>query len=197
MAIKTKQAIQINPTMASTSKKTKEVKDKSKSNGVSHAPQIVEVNTGVSDKSRTGLITLLNGILANLSVLNTKTKNYHWNVVGMQFRSLHAFFEELYGSQAQNIDDVAERIKALGGTPLGTMAAFISTATLKEETRTGLAAEEMVASLLADYEAIIRQLRDKITQSGEKLSDDGTADFLTGLMENYEKTAWMLRSLLA
>lgn len=183
--------------MASTSKKTKEVKDNSKSNGAATAPVSVKINTGVSDKSRTALTVLLNGVLANLSVLTTKTKNYHWNVVGMSFRSLHVFFEELYDGQGQNIDDVAERIKALGGTPLGTMAAFISTATLKEETRTGLAAEDMVAQLLADYETIIRDLRNKVTQSGEKLSDDGTADFLTGLMEDYEKTAWMLRSLLA
>lgn len=165
---------------------------KATSNGQSSAHEAV--NIGLDRKDMDQTIAVLNEVLANYGVLSTKVKNYHWNVVGIHFMTLHKFFEALYDDLGEEMDEVAERIRTLGGTPLGSMAAFIKTASLKEETRTGLSDKEMLQSILSDEEALIRQLREG-TDKADTLGDDGSADFMTSLLEAREKNAWMVRAL--
>ncbi|MBD2411495.1 DNA starvation/stationary phase protection protein [Nostoc calcicola FACHB-389] len=154
------------------------------------------INIGLTEEQRQGVINLLNKDLADAYLLLVKTKKYHWDVVGPQFRSLHQLWEEHYEKLTVNIDALAERIRALGGYPVGTMEGFLKIATLKEHAGSVPTATGMVANLVQDHEQVIRNLRDHVDQSGEKFHDQGTADFLTGLMEQHEEIAWMLRSFI-
>ena len=155
-----------------------------------------QLNIGLNDKQRTGVVDILNAALANEFVLYTKTRNYHWNVTGPQFNDLHKFFDAQYVEIEGFIDDTAERARSLGGIAVGSMQGFLKYTTLKEHTGTPPAAMEMVVDLLGDHETIIRQLRKDIATVSEKHGDEGTADFLTGTMEAHEKMAWMLRAFL-
>ena len=152
---------------------------------------------GLTDKSRAGVAAILNTVLADEYVLYTKTRNYHWNVVGPQFHDLHKFFESQYETIDNSIDEVAERVRALGETAAGSMGEFLKMARLKESDSTKkLTAEKMIESLLADHEALITSLREDLETVATKYKDVGNQDYLTGLMEEHEKMAWMLRSLL-
>ena len=155
----------------------------------------LRVDIGITDKDLERLVHELNAILANNTLLAVKTKNYHWNVTGIQFNELHKFFEKQYNQLAQFQDEVAERIRQLGGRPLGNMQQFIAHATLREEERDKLDAISMLRSLLADHEEVIKQMRETVEASEEKYGDAGTADFVTGLMEEHEKMAWMIRAM--
>lgn len=152
---------------------------------------------GITSANRSDVIEILKGHLADLHVLYIKTRNYHWNVVGPRFQPLHAFFEEQYEDIAKAIDEVAERIRMLQGKSPGSMAEFVKMARLCEE-KAGVypPSDEMIRNLLADHEAIIRQLRKDIDITAEQDEDMGTSDFLTGLIADHEKMAWMLRSFL-
>ncbi|MBN3947110.1 MAG: Dps family protein [Nostoc sp.] len=154
------------------------------------------INIGLTEEQREGVINLLNQDLADAYLLLVKTKKYHWDVVGPQFRSLHQLWEEHYQKLTLNIDALAERIRALGGYPIGTLEGFLKLATLKEHAGNVPTATGMVANLVNDHEQVIRNLRDHVDQSGEKFHDQGTADFLTGLLEQHEEIAWMLRSFI-
>ena len=155
------------------------------------------VKIGLTDKNRAGVVGMLNTTLADEYVLYTKTRNFHWNVVGPQFHDLHKFFEEQYGQLNDIVDDVAERARALGGRACGSLAEFAGRTRLKEgDPKKRLAARDMVAALLADHEALIRSLRVDLATCAEQHGDAGTNDFLTGLMEQHEKMAWMLRACL-
>ncbi|MDZ8241343.1 MAG: Dps family protein [Nostoc sp. ChiQUE01a] len=154
------------------------------------------INIGLTQEQRQGVINLLNQDLADAYLLLVKTKKYHWDVVGPQFRSLHQLWEEHYEKLTLNIDALAERIRALGGYPVGSMEGFLKIATLKEHAGNVPTATGMVTNLVEDHEQVIRNLRDHVDQSGEKFHDQGTADFLTGLMEEHEEIAWMLRSFI-
>lgn len=154
------------------------------------------INIGLSDEQRKGVIELLNGDLADSYLLIIKTKKYHWDVIGPQFRTLHELWQEQYEAIALNIDAIAERVRALGGYPVGTAEGFLKHATINEHSGDLPNADEMVTRLVSDHEQIIRNLRDHIDQSSEKFHDEGTSDFLTGLMEQHEEMAWMLRSFL-
>lgn len=154
------------------------------------------MNIGLSDKQRQGVIDLLNCDLADSYLLLIKTKKYHWDVVGPQFRTLHQLWEEQYEAITQNIDSIAERIRALGGYPVGTAEGFLEKSSIKEHGGDIPDATEMVSRLVTDHEQIIRNLRDHVDQCSEKFHDEGTADFLTGLMEQHEEMAWMLRSFV-
>jgi starvation-inducible DNA-binding protein len=156
-----------------------------------------QVNIGLTDKQRSGVVDILNAALANEFVLYAKTRNYHWNVTGAQFNDLHKFFEAQYDQIEDFIDDTAERARALGGTALGSLQGFLKHTKLKENTGAPPAAMDMVADLLGDHETIIRQLREDIGKVSDKFGDEGTADFLTGTMEDHEKMAWMLRAFLS
>jgi starvation-inducible DNA-binding protein len=155
-----------------------------------------KLNIGLSDEQRQGVVELLNSDLADSYLLLIKTKKYHWDVVGPQFRTLHKLWEEHYQALTENIDSVAERIRTLGGYPIGTAEGFLRVASIKEHAGNVPVATEMVAYLVEDHEQIIRNLRDHIDQCSENFHDEGTADFLTGLMEQHEEMAWMLRSFI-
>lgn len=153
-----------------------------------------KINIGLSDGDRRGVIKILSALLADEFVLYVKSRNYHWNVVGPHFHDLHKFFEAQYEQLNGTIDDVAERIRALGDFAPATMAEYGRLARLKEHPGSYGDAASMIAALLADHEAVIRYLRKDLEACSGKFHDEGTTDFLTGLMEEHEKTAWMLRS---
>lgn len=155
----------------------------------------LQPNIGLTDSASAAVAKLLNHRLADTFVLYTKTRNYHWNVTGPRFQPLHAFFEEQYDQLEEAMDEIAERVRQVGGTAAGTLAEFARLSALKEQPGVVPSADEMIANLLADHETIIRQLREDIDTTADH-HDLGTSDFLTGLMESHEKMAWMLRSFL-
>jgi starvation-inducible DNA-binding protein len=155
-----------------------------------------KLNIGLSEEQRSGVIELLNRDLSNAYLLLIKTKKYHWDVVGPQFRSLHQLWEEHYQALTLNIDAMAERVRTLGGYPIGTAEGFLKYGSIKEHIGDLPLATEMVSRLVDDHELVIRNLREHVEQCGEEFKDDGTADFLTGLMEQHEEMAWMLRSFI-
>lgn len=155
-----------------------------------------KVNIGLSEEQRQGVVELLNHDLSDAYLLLIKTKKYHWDVVGPQFRSLHQLWEEHYQALTTNIDAMAERVRQLGGYPVGTAEGFLKYASIKEHGGGVPTASEMVANLVNDHEQVIRNLRDHIDQCSDNFHDEGTADFLTGLMEGHEEMAWMLRSFI-
>ena len=146
-------------------------------------------NIGLSDAQRDGGIGILNALLSSEYVLYTKTRNYHWNVFGPQFHDLHKFFEQQYKELDEIIDQIAERVRALGGWAFGTLTEFTEHTKIHERSKEYPAAGQMVSNLLNDHELIIRQLR-------VDLGIEGTNDFLMELLEHHEKMAWMLRALL-
>ncbi|HXG17384.1 MAG TPA: Dps family protein [Calidithermus sp.] len=152
-------------------------------------------NIGIADTDRAAVAELLNALLADEFLLYVKTRNYHWHVTGPQFNDLHRFFQAQYETLDEVVDEVAERVRTLGGRALGTLAEFAQHARLKERPGDPPDARGMLADLLADHEALVRQLRvDQETAS--QRGDAGTNDFLVGLMEKHEKMAWMLRAFL-
>jgi starvation-inducible DNA-binding protein len=155
---------------------------------------VMSPNIGMSESDRRNVVTILNALLSDEYVLYTKTRNYHWNVVGPQFNDLHKFFEAQYEQLNEVVDDVAERARALGGHAFGTLAEFVRHARLKEQPDVYPDAAGMLKDLLGDHEAVIRRLREDLETTAAKHRDAGTSDFLTGLMEKHEKMAWMLRA---
>lgn len=155
-----------------------------------------KLNIGLTEEQRQGVVNLLNRDLSDAYLLLIKTKKYHWDVVGPQFRSLHELWEEQYQALTANIDSLAERVRTLGGYPVGTAEGFLKMATVKEDAGRVPTATEMVSNLVDDHEQVIRNLRQHVDQCSEEFRDEGTADFLTGLMEQHEEMAWMLRSFI-
>lgn len=156
----------------------------------------MKTNIGLNDETRLEVGQMLNLLLADESVLYATTRDYHWNVTGPEFRSLHLQFEEQYTEIAQWIDDVAERARAIGVGARGNWSDLASSARCSADPGIGLAAEHMLSELLALHEEMIVQLRTDSEACVDRFGDAGTADFLTGLMANHEKAAWMLRSQL-
>jgi starvation-inducible DNA-binding protein len=152
---------------------------------------------GIDEEQRHGVVQALTALLADEYVLYTKTRNYHWNVMGPQFNDLHRFFEAQYGELNDIVDEVAERARTLDGAAIGTLSEFLQHTRLDEHPKQRPDARAMVASLLADHETIIRTLREDLQVCLDRFGDAGTGDFLTGLMERHEKMAWMLRAFLA
>lgn len=153
-----------------------------------------DIHIGLDTAQREGVVQLLNRLLADSFLLRLKAKQFHWNVTGPQFGEYHAFFESLAEAQSTIIDDVAERIRALGAFPMATMQGYLEITRLDETPTANLAAQDMMRTLLHDYETLIRQLRTDLRTASETYGDEGTCDFLTGIMEQHEKTAWMLRA---
>jgi starvation-inducible DNA-binding protein len=156
----------------------------------------VAINIGLPQQHRQGVVGILSKLLADEYLLYTKTRNYHWNVVGPQFNDLHKFFEAQYEAIDEFIDEVAERARTLGGHAVGTLAEFKQLARLKEQPGRRPAARQMLQDLLVDHEALIQILRRDLETAMDKHGDAGTSDFRTGRMERHEKMAWMLRSFL-
>ncbi len=149
---------------------------------------------GLEKAARDGVMDLLQTLLSDLYVLAAKTRAAHWGVAGLHFHSLHELFGEQYGGLDGEMDAVAERIRALGGFPVGSAGGLLAGARLSDPDVVRRPAGELVALLLADHEALIRSLRISARAADEKFDDAGTNDFLVGLMASHEKTAWMLRA---
>jgi starvation-inducible DNA-binding protein len=154
-----------------------------------------DLRVGIPREQRLRVAELLNTALSDEFVLYTTTRNCHWNIVGPQFSELHGFFDRQYRELNAIVDEVAERARALGGRALGTLTEFLQHARLKEHHELSQPSE-MIAALLGDHEAVIQALRRDLEICAEKYGDQGTSDFLTGLMERHEKMAWMLRAFL-
>ena len=155
----------------------------------------MKTDIGLREKAREAVAMFLSALLADEVVLYTKTRNYHWNVRGPHFNDLHKLFDAQYAELNGIVDEVAERIRSLGFPSPGTLAEFQKLARLKEKAGDRPDAAGMLKNLLADHETVVRQLRGDIEAAG-KQGDSGTEDFLTGLLEQHEKTAWMLRASL-
>jgi starvation-inducible DNA-binding protein len=140
------------------------------------------------------LHSALNLQIANWNVLYTKLHRYHWYVKGPLFFTLHEKFEELYEEAAGVIDEVAERLLAIGGEPIATMKEYINTATLSE-TNGERTANEMVQSLIKDYKQVKEDLK-QLVKLAEENDDDVTADLAIGLMEKLDTHIWMLTAYL-
>ena len=152
------------------------------------------VNIGIKDKDRKAIAEGLGRLLADSYTLYLKTHNYHWNVTGPMFNTLHVMFEAQYTELALAVDLIAERIRALGHPAPGSYKAFAALTVIEEETGVP-GAEEMIRQLVTGQEAVVRTAR-KLFPAVDKAHDEPTADLLTQRMQVHEKNAWMLRSLL-
>lgn len=154
-----------------------------------------KVDIGITRDNLKKIGDMLNEDLADEYVLLTKTKKYHWNVIDPRFNDLHKFFDEQYEQLSEAVDDIAERVRALGGKTRATLNEFVSTSQIHEDPGSYPDADSMLKNLLQDQETIIKTLRKHIEEC-QQLEDEGTANFLTDKMEEHEKMAWMLRSFL-
>lgn len=154
----------------------------------------MKVDIGISEPNREAIADGLSRLLADSYTLYLKTHNYHWNVTGPMFATLHTLFETQYTELATAVDEIAERIRALGKPAPGSYAAFAKLTSIEEETGTPTA-EEMIRQLTVGQETVARTARELIPVVDEA-NDEPTADLLTQRMQVHEKNAWMLRSLL-
>ncbi len=152
------------------------------------------IDIGIDEKDRRRIAEGLSRLLADNFSLYLKTHNFHWNVKGPMFQTLHLMFMEQYNELWLALDAIAERIRALGFPAPGTYAEYAKLSTIPE-TGGVPEAQEMVRLLVQGHEAVARTAR-KIFPAVEKASDEPTADLLTQRLQVHEKTAWMLRSLL-
>lgn len=156
----------------------------------------MKINIGISEKGLKLSASMLTVVLSNEVVLYTKTRKAHWNVAGSSFMELHKLYQDQYTQLESSIDEIAERIGKLGEKTIGTMQEFLKHATLKENSGKYTSTKETLLELLNDHESVIIQLRSFIEESSVKNKDAGTIDFLTGLMEQHETIAWILRRYL-
>lgn len=154
----------------------------------------MEINIGISDSDRKIIADGLSRLLADTYTLYLKTHNYHWNVTGPQFSTLHTLFETHYTELAIAVDDIAERIRALGHRAPGSYQAFSTLSSITEEADEPNAVQ-MIERLVAGQEAVARTAR-SIFPATDQANDEPSADLLTQRMHIHEKNAWMLRSLL-
>ena len=158
------------------------------------ATATTEIDIGISAKDRKAIAEGLSRLLADSYTLYLKTHNFHWNVTGPMFNTLHLMFETQYTELATAVDLIAERIRALGFPAPGTYKDYSKLASIPEVEGVP-SAEDMVRALVKGQEAVVRTARE-IFPMVERASDEPTADLLTQRMQVHEKTAWMLRSLL-
>ena len=154
----------------------------------------MEIDIGIKEQDREKLAEELSKLLADSYTLYLKTHNFHWNVTGPMFQTLHTMFEQEYTELALAVDAIAERIRALGHPAPGSYSAFSRLATVKE-TDGVPRATEMVQLLVEAHETVVRTAR-KLLSVADEANDDATADLATQRLQIHEKTAWMLRSLL-
>jgi starvation-inducible DNA-binding protein len=154
----------------------------------------VAIDIGIAEKDRKKIADGLSRLLADTYTLYLKTHNYHWNVEGPMFQTLHTMFETQYTELALAVDLIAERIRALGHYAPGSYAQYAKLSSIGEESGVP-GAQDMIRSLVKGNEAVTKTARE-IMPVVDKASDEPTADLLTQRMQVHEKTAWMLRSLL-
>jgi starvation-inducible DNA-binding protein len=155
----------------------------------------MKIDIGIPDASRKEISEGLSHLLADTYTLYLKTHNYHWNVTGPMFQTLHLMFEQHYNELALAVDLIAERIRALGYPAPGTYTQYSKLTKIQEET-TIPTAHDMIKNLVHGHETVARTAR-SIFPAAEKGSDEGTNDLLTQRITLHEKTSWMLRSLIA
>ncbi|MEN3277230.1 MAG: starvation-inducible DNA-binding protein [Massilia sp.] len=154
----------------------------------------MHMDTGISTEDRAKIVESLSTVLADAYMLYLKTHNFHWNVTGPMFSTLHVMFEEQYTEQWNALDDIAERIRSLGHFAPATYKRYAELSSITEEPDV-LSAKEMIRQLVDGNETLIRTLRAGV-RIADELDDYPTADMLTTRMEVHEKNAWMLRSFL-
>lgn len=160
-----------------------------------HKPQMqahIQPNIGLDSDTRHSVVAILNSTLANEAVLAQKTRNAHWNVSGADFYELHTLFETQYQMMNNLSDEIAERVRMLGGVAIGSLDEFLDHTQL-EETPGEVPG---LLTLLADHEAAIRYLREDVRNCTEEYEDEGTFELLVSIMRLHEKMAWMLRSYI-
>jgi starvation-inducible DNA-binding protein len=150
---------------------------------------------GLSEESMHASVKLLSLLLSDEVMLYTKTRNYHWNVSGESFMELHKLFQSQYTELEETIDSVAERVGKMGGKSIGTMKEFLEQTRLKEYPGQYGTQNDMMLDLLNDHETLAVEIR-KDGETSAKNKDAGTADFFTGILEQHETTAWVLRRYL-
>lgn len=161
------------------------------------APTAPNIDIGIGSGDRKKIADGLSGFLADSYTLYLKTHNFHWNVTGPMFNSLHTMFETQYTEQWTALDEVAERIRALGYNAPGSYREFVALSSIPEEPGLTHSADwqEMVRQLVVGNEAVCRTAR-KVLKTADSASDDPSVDLLTQRLQIHEKYAWMLRSLL-
>ena len=154
----------------------------------------MNINIGIPENDRKTIADGLAKVLADSYTLYLKTHNYHWNVTGPLFNTLHLMFEAQYTELATAVDEIAERIRALGVAAPGSYKAFTKLTEIEEETDVP-SAEEMIHQLVIGQETVVRTAR-TVFKIADSANDEPTADLLTQRMQIHEKNAWMLRSML-
>jgi len=154
----------------------------------------MEINIGIDTKNREQIAGALSKVLADTFTLYMKTHNFHWNVKGPMFQTLHLMFEQQYNELWLAVDAVAERVRALGFQAPGTYKQFVTLSSIKEDDGVPKA-EDMIRRLVEGHETTARTARDAFKLAAE-INDQPTCDLLTQRMQIHEKTAWMLRSLV-
>ncbi len=154
----------------------------------------MQIDIGIDAKEREEIAGGLSKVLADTYTLYLKSHNFHWNVTGPMFQTLHLMFEQHYNELALAVDEIAERIRALGFPAPGTYRQFAALSAIKEDDGVP-AALEMVRLLVAGHETVARTAR-QVFKVAEAANDQPTCDLLTQRLQVHEKTAWMLRSLL-
>ena len=157
--------------------------------------QAVGIHIGISDKDRAAIATGLSRLLADTYTLYLTTHNFHWNVTGPMFNTLHAMFMQQYTELWAAVDPIAERIRALGHPAPGSYAAFARLSSLPDVPADAPKAMQMVRVLVDGHEAVARTAR-RVFPLAASADDQPTADLLTQRLDIHEKTAWMLRALL-
>lgn len=155
-----------------------------------------KANIGINEESKQAVADQFSKILADEFVLYTKLLNAHWNVEGNDFHATHIFLETLYKKQQSIVDDVAEKIRALGHYAPGQLEKILKLTNLLDKAPDSNDTKTLYADLLEAYESIIIFLRENIITFEEKYKAAGATDFITALMEEHMKTAWMIRAHL-
>ena len=156
----------------------------------------ISLNTGLDDNARKSVADAVKGVLADTYTLYMKTHAYHWNVTGPQFHTLHTLFEEQYREMWAALDELAERVRSLGYFAPVSGQEVAETSGLSSADKEPPAASAMVGNLLNDHETLIRRAREALETASEA-DDAATEDLLTVRIQTHEKTAWMLRSMIA
>jgi starvation-inducible DNA-binding protein len=154
----------------------------------------MKIDIGIAEKDRRAIAKGLSALLADTYTLYLKTHNFHWNVTGPMFNTLHLMFEAQYTELSTAVDSIAERIRSLGERAPGSYAEFGKLTSIEEATGTS-DAKSMIKQLVEGNEAVVKTARG-IFDTADSAGDEATTDLLTQRLQTHEKAAWMLRSLL-
>ena len=156
----------------------------------------MKTNIGIVETNSLSVAKQLSKILADEYVLFTKTKNAHWNIEGADFYDKHKFFETQFRQLDDIIDSIAERIRTIGHYAPATLSSFLKFTEFTEKNSEKNDSKAFIKELLIDHESMVIKFRENINRFAEKYKDIGTSDFITGLMQEHEKMAWLLRAHL-